>query len=188
MWRVARFETWLDCDLKKPLMMNYPKGLMFSEDNLGNLVGVNVFSDGAPVTLSGSVVGYCILANGTSIPVAGTRTANMAYIIMPETAYKVPGLIVVVIKLVDGGAITSLAALTATVAGIGNIPADPSSATIEQWTAQINATITTLQSTAVRFDTAQSLSATQKQTARTNIGADTSSVLLSDEDYKIVFP
>ena len=65
---MARIETWVDCDLKKPVLMHYPKGLMFSEDNLGNLIGVNVFSDGAPVTLSGSVTGYCILANGTSIP------------------------------------------------------------------------------------------------------------------------
>jgi len=185
---MARFETWLDCDLKKPLMMNYPKGLMFSEDNLGNLVGVNVYSDGAPVALSGSVTGYCILANGASIPVAGTRTANRAYIIMPETAYKVPGLIVVVIKLSENGVVTTLAAMTATVAGIGDVPADPSAATIAQWTAQINATISTLQNTAVRFDETQTLTAAQKQTARNNIGANASSVLLNGEDYKIVVP
>lgn len=185
---MARFETWLDCDLKKPLMMNYPKNLMFSEDNLGNLIGVNVFSDGEPVTLSGSVVGYCILANGASISVAGTRTANRAYIIMPETAYKVPGLIIVVIKLSENGVVTTLAAMTATVAGIGDIPADPSAATIAQWTAQINATIATLQSTAVRFDASQSLTAAQKQTARNNIGANTSAVSLGNDDYKIVIP
>lgn len=185
---MARIETWMDCDLKKPVMMNHPSGLMFSEDSLGNLVGVNVYSDGAPVTLAGSVTGYCILANGASIPVAGTRTANKAYIIMPQTAYKVPGLIVVVLKLSEGNTITTLAALTATVAGIGDVPADPSQATIDDWTAQINATITALQNGAVRYDTAQTLTANQKTQARSNIGANTSAVLISGENYRLVVP
>jgi hypothetical protein len=185
---MARIETWLECDLKKPVMMNYPKGLMFSEDSLGNLVGVNVYSDGEPVTLSGSVTGYCILANGSSIPVAGTRAANKAYIVMPQAAYKVPGLIVIIIKLSDGSAYTTLAAMTATVVGIGDVPADPSQSTIDAWTAQINATITALQNGAVRFDTSQTLTAEQKTQARNNIGANTSAVLIANNDYKIIVP
>jgi hypothetical protein len=185
---LARFETWVDCDLKKAVMMHFPAGLMFNEDSLGNLIGVNVYSDGEPVTLSGSVVGYCILANGSSIPVSGTRTSNKAYIVMPEVAYTVPGLIVIVLKLTDGDATTTLAAVSATVLGIGNVPADPSPETIEQWTAQINAVIEELENGSVRFDASQTLTAEQKNTARGNIGANTEAVLLSGEDYKIVVP
>lgn len=185
---MARIETWVDCDLKKPVLMHYPKGLMFSEDNLGNLVGVNVYSDGEPVTLAGAVTGYCILANGASIPVAGTRSTNKAYIILPETAYKVPGLIVIILKLTEGTAVTTLAALSATVVGIGDVAADPSQATIDAWTAQINAVIAELQNGAVRYDAAQTLTANQKAQARNNIGANTSAVLVSGEDYRIVVP
>ena len=185
---MAQIETWMDCDLKKPVLMHYPKGLFFSEDNLGNLVGVNVYSDGEPVTLSGSVTGYCILANGASIPVAGTRSANKAYIILPATAYKVPGLIVVILKLTDGTAVTTLAALSATVVGIGDVPADPSQSTIDQWTAQINAVIAELQNGAVRYDTSQTLTASQKTQARNNIGANTSVTLVSGDNYRIVVP
>lgn len=161
---------------------------MFTEDSLGNLVGVNVYSDGEPVTLSGTVVGYCILANGSSIPVSGTRTSNKAYIIMPEVAYKVPGLIVIILKLTDGNATTTLAAVSATVMGIGDVPADPSQETIDGWTAQINAVISELENGSVRYDTAQTLTAAQKNTARNNIGANTSAVLVFGDDYKIVVP
>lgn len=185
---MAHVETWVDCDLKKPVLMHYPKGLMFSEDNLGNLIGVNVYSDGEPVTLAGSVTGYCILANGASIPVAGTRNANKAHIVIPQTAYNVPGMIVVIIKLTEGSTTTTLAALTTTVIGIGNVPADPGQATIDQWTEQINAVITSLQNGAVRFDTSQTLTAEQKTQARNNIGANTTAVLIANEDYKIIVP
>lgn len=169
-------------------MMHFPAGLMFNEDSLGNLIGVNVYSDGEPVTLSGTVVGYCILANGTSIPVSGTRTSNKAYIIMPEVAYKVPGLIVIILKLTDGTATTTLAAVSATVMGIGDVPADPSQETIDGWTAQINAVIAELENGAVRYDASQTLTDAQKNTARSNIGANTNAVLLSGDDYKIVVP
>jgi hypothetical protein len=185
---MAQIETWLDCDLQKPVMMNYPKGLMFAEDSNGNLVGVNVYSDGEPVELTGAVVGYCILANGASIPVAGTRTQNKAYIVLPETAYKVPGLIVVVIKLEENDTITTIAAMSATVAGIGDVPADPGQSTIDDWTAQINAVIESLENGAVRYDTTQTLTTAQKTTARNNIGANTTAVLLAGEDYKIIVP
>lgn len=185
---MAQVETWVDCDLKKPVLMHYPKGLMFSEDNLGNLVGVNVYSDGEPVTLAGSVTGYCILANGASIPVAGTRSANKAYIVIPQTVYNVPGMIVVIIKLTEGSTITTLAALTTTVIGIGDVPADPGQATIDQWTAQINAVITSLQNGAVRYDTSQSLTNAQKAQARTNIDANTSAVHVVGDNYKIICP
>ena len=185
---MAVIETWMECDLKKPVMMNYSNGLMFTEDSLGNLIGVNVFSDGEPVTLSGTVMGYCILANGVPIPVAGTRQGNRAYIVMPATAYKVPGLIIIVLKVIEGTATTTLAALSATVVGIGNVPADPSQSTIDEWTAQINAVISELENGAVRFDAAQTLTTAQKSQAQNNIGANTSAVLVSGEDYRIVVP
>jgi len=185
---MARIETWVDCDLKKPVLMHYPKGLMFSEDNLGNLIGVNVYSDGEPATLAGSVTGYCILANGTSVPVPGFLTSNRVYITIPGSAYTVPGQIVIILKLKDNDIITTLAAVCGTVVGIGNVPADPSEETIAEWEARINATMEELRNSAVRFDVQQSLTENQKTQARNNMGANTSAVLVSGEDYRIVVP
>lgn len=185
---MAVIETWVNCDLKKPVMMNYMDGLMFTGDNLGNLIGVNVFSDGEPVQLSGTVIGYCILANGSSIPISGLRTNNKAKVTIPEAAYNVPGKANIIIKIVEGSTITTLAAVNTTIVGIGNVPADPSQETIEAWTAQINATISALESGAVRYDESQSLTTSEKETARSNIGANTSAVSLESGDYKIVMP
>lgn len=181
-------ETWVSQDLKQPVKMIYPKGNFFEEDNQGNLVGVRVFNNGSAATLSGSCVGYCVLANGTSIPVNGTVSENKAYIVLPSSAYTIPGPIIVIIKLVSGSVVTTLAAICTTVIGVGGVAADPSTAVIAEWTAQINAAIATVQANSVRFDTSQSLTASQKAQAKSNIGATYSAVQISGDDYRIVCP
>ena len=61
---MARTECWFEQDLKSPVQVRAINGNVFSLDNNGTLVGVKVFDDGEPATLSGSVTGYCILADG----------------------------------------------------------------------------------------------------------------------------
>ena len=185
---MATVETWITQDLKQPVRMVYPKGNFFEDDNLGNLVGVKVFNDGLPATLSGSCIGYCVLSNGLSIPVNGTVAENTAYIVLPSSAYDVPGPIIVVLKLINGSTITTLAAICTTVVGVGGVTADPSATIIAEWTAAINTAIATVQSNSVRFDTSQSLSSEQKARARTNIGASFTSVDLGNGNYRIVCP
>lgn len=137
---MARFETWVNRDLKKVMTAEDIRGTVFTLDNLGNLIGVRVFSDGQPVTLSGSVNGYCILADGTTVPVAGTRSGNEAYIVLPQSAYAVPGMIRIAIKLTDGSAITTLAALIGSVAmSRTDNMITPSSQVITDWSQQIAA-------------------------------------------------
>lgn len=137
---MARFETWVNRDLKKIMTAEDIRGTVFTLDNLGNLIGVRVFSDGVPVELSGSVNGYCILADGTTVPVAGTRSGNEAYIILPQSAYAVPGMIRIAIKLTDGSTITTLAALIGSVAmSRTDNMITPSSQVITDWSQQIAA-------------------------------------------------
>lgn len=185
---MARIETWFNQDLKEAVKVRYLDGVVFSEDNKGNLVGVNVFSDGAAVNLSGSCTGYCVLASGSSIPVAGTVSSNKAYIVLPDTAYDVPGPINIILKLVSGTTITTLAAIVSTVFGVGSVTTDPSQETIDAWSAQITATLTALENGAVLYSQSQSLTTSQKEQARTNIGADASAVNISGDDYKIIVP
>jgi hypothetical protein len=185
---VAMIESWFDQDLKEAVKVRNLRGVVFDADNMGNLIGVRTYSDGLPANLSGSCIGYCILANGSSIPVPGTVIGNTAYIVLPDTAYSVPGPINIILKIASGTSVTTLVAITSTVFGIGSTVADPSQATIDAWSAQISATLAALSSSAVLYSQAQSLTTDQKARARSNIGADASVVLISGDDYKIVVP
>lgn len=93
------FETWLRSDLKKPLNVECLEGAFFSGDNEGNLVGVEVFDDGTPASLSGGVTGYVIRADGVTVMVNGTLSDNKASIVLPASAYTVPGFASIVIKV-----------------------------------------------------------------------------------------
>lgn len=112
---MAMIETWFSQDLTEPVQVHQLDGNVFSQDNQGNLIGVNVFDGGAPATLSGTVSANVIRADGTTVAVAGVLTGNSCYIIMPAAAYAVPGIISVVIKLTGGGSTTTLCALVANV-------------------------------------------------------------------------
>ena len=93
------FETWLRSDLKKPLTVECLEGTFFSGDNEGNLVGVEVFDDGSPASLSGGVTGYVVRADDVTVTISGTLTDNKAYIVLPSSAYTVPGFASIVIKV-----------------------------------------------------------------------------------------
>lgn len=138
---MARTETWFDQDLKKPVSVRIMAGVQFSEDNQGSLIGVRVYDDGADATLTGGATGYCILADGQTITVDGTREGNTAYILLPQSVLAVPGPIQITIKLIDDGVITTLLACVGTVirTKIG-VPVVPGSV-IEEWSEQISKTL-----------------------------------------------
>ena len=90
-------------------------GNVFSQDNLGNLIGVHVFDDGEPAVLSGTVSGNVIRADGGTVAVSGTLNRNDCYIILPAAAYAIPGPISIIVKLSGGGSDTTLCAVVANV-------------------------------------------------------------------------
>lgn len=144
---MARIETWLDCDLKKIIRVHEIKGNVFTQDHLGNLIGVRVYDDGEPVTLAGSVNGYCILADGSTVPVDGDRdtSGNRAWIILPQSAYAVPGTIRITIKLTetDGDDVDHIVTLASLVGTVTRSKTDnmvtPSSQVITDWSQEISA-------------------------------------------------
>lgn len=114
---MAVIETWLRQDLKGLVTVRSLQGQVFSLDNGGNLIGVKVTKDGQPVTLTGTVTGYCILSDGQTVTVTGSgksgiQNGNEAYIVLPQLVYSVPGQISIVIKLTSGSVTTTLAACT----------------------------------------------------------------------------
>ena len=109
---MAQYELWFDTDLSKPQVIHAVQGNVFSQDRLANVVGVRVYDAGQAVSLSGTVKGYIILSDETTVVVSGTRSGNAASIVLPEAAYAVVGPIQIAVKLEDGSAVTTLAACT----------------------------------------------------------------------------
>ena len=106
------FELWFDCDLSQPQIVHEVRGNVFSQDSQANQIGVRVKNNGANYTLSGTVKGYIILADGTLLVINGTRSGNTAYIILPAEAYAVVGQIGISIQSVNGDTKTTLCACT----------------------------------------------------------------------------
>ena len=96
---MAVFETWLKTDLQKPLNVVQLTGNLFSADNGGNLIGVEVFDNGSPASLSGTVTGYVIRSDSATVTIEGTLNNNKAYIVLPSSAYAKVGEVRIVIKV-----------------------------------------------------------------------------------------
>lgn len=112
---MARIETWFNQDLKRPVKVHYLDGNVFSSDNSGNLIGVNVFDNGEPASLSGTVSGSAIRSDGATVALTGSLYGNQASVVLPAAAYAVPGVISIVIKLTLGSAVTTLCAVVSNV-------------------------------------------------------------------------
>lgn len=110
---MAQIETWFSQDLKQPVKVQYLNGNVFSQDNQGNLVGVNVFDDGEPAVLSGTVTGYVIRSDGATVPVNGVLNGSSCYVILNSSCYAVEGTLSLVIKLSYNNATTTLCAVVA---------------------------------------------------------------------------
>lgn len=112
---MAQFETWLKADLQRPPQMKSLCGAFFSQDHMGNLVGAEVTDGGQAVSLSGTVMGYIVRGDGSTVVVSGQRAGNRAWIELPEAAYAMPGMIQIAIRLREGNERAVLAACVATV-------------------------------------------------------------------------
>ena len=115
MQKVAVIETWYNQDLSAPVQVQYLHGNVFSQDNGGNLIGVNVYKDGQPAALSGTVSGLAIRADGATVGFDGTLASNKCSVTLPEACYAVPGVLSVVIKLTSGNTVTTLCAVVTNV-------------------------------------------------------------------------
>lgn len=106
-----------ECDLQKAVaVQNICNGVFFTQDAGANEIRVTILDGGETASVSGSVGAKVIRADGETINVTGgTLSGNVATITLPATAYAVPGLISVFIKLTASGVITTIAAFTVNV-------------------------------------------------------------------------
>lgn len=96
---MTKFETWLKSDLSRMIQVQPLDGVMFTADNAGNIIGVEVTDNGQPANISGGVTGWAIRADGGTVMIDGTLSGNRASVVMPASAYVVPGPISIVIKV-----------------------------------------------------------------------------------------
>lgn len=108
---MVQFETWFSVNLNKAPQVQTIHGNVFSQDNLGNVVGVRVMNGNEEAVLEGTVLGYIIREDGKTVMVDGEISGNTAYIVMPESAYAVPGRIQIAIRLINGNTKTVLLAV-----------------------------------------------------------------------------
>lgn len=112
---MAVIETWFKQDLKSMVAVHPLPGNVFTADNDGNLVGVEVFDDGVPADLAGTVSANIIRPDGGTVSVGGTLAdGNRCYVILPQAAYAYPGPVAVIIKLTNGTTVTTIGAAVGT--------------------------------------------------------------------------
>ena len=105
----------LRCDIQGPVRVRYLDGNLFSMDKAANIINVDVFDNGVPVQVGGSVTAEVIRADGGTVTVSGTVSGNRASVTLPQACYAVVGAISVVIKVTEGTTITTIAAFVANV-------------------------------------------------------------------------
>lgn len=188
---MAAFTTVLRADLQRPVDVVPLEGVFFTSDARANVIAVDVLDDGAPATLSGTVKGYIILPDRSTLPaVTGTLSGNRASIILPADAYVLDGQLNIVIKLEtgsgDSAVRTALAACSAYVVRTTTDTAydpggvTPSISDLETWIAACrDATEDALEAA----DALQSMDAAATSVAAT--APPTASVTTVDGHYRI---
>lgn len=99
--------------------------IVFNADNLSNVVSVELYEDGEPVTLGGSAVGAVIRADGLTVPLTGSISGNTASVTLTADCFAVPGQISVGIQIIVGDVKTTVlkAIYNVDVIDTGSIPA-----------------------------------------------------------------
>lgn len=112
---MAQIETWYTQDLKQPVKVHYLDGNVFSQDNQGNVIGVEVFNNGNPAELAGSVSASIIRSDGGTVAATGVLSNNKVSVTLPAAAYAVPGVISITLKLAGTNTVTTMLAVVAVV-------------------------------------------------------------------------
>jgi lysophospholipase L1-like esterase len=148
---MAVIETWLHQDLQEPVKVNHLDGNLFSNNGNGNRIGVVLTNNGEDLaSISGTVSGYVVTSDGSTVPCTGSKSGNRASILIPAAAYQ-PGAIFISVFITDGTTVTTVAAVSSTVMRTRtNAQVDPGSA-VTDWTQTINAAMQSVETAAANL-------------------------------------
>ena len=89
----------------------WPKALMVVGDGAAHEWNVEVFDNGKPAALNGTVNGYFIRVDGVTIPIQGTLEGNVASVVLDSTCYAYEGDLKGILRVTDGKSTVTLSAL-----------------------------------------------------------------------------
>ena len=112
---MAQFEKWFTQDLTQNIELRHCESIVFTNDNLSNVVGVNLFVNGAEYSGGGTVTASVVRSDGATVALAGTLDGNKASVTLTSGCFGVPGLIGVYIRLNDGDTKTTVLSAVFTV-------------------------------------------------------------------------
>lgn len=106
---MAQFLKHFTQDLAQDLKIRQCGTLVFNADDLSNVISVDVYNNGEPATLSGTVVGAVICSDGSTVPISnGTVSGNTVTITLTAACFAIPGPIGVGIQLNSSGVKTTI--------------------------------------------------------------------------------
>ena len=136
---MAVIERWYDQDLSKGVPTRMLGNLYYQDAN-SIKIGVRVFYNGQPTALDGSISAYCVLADGSTVPInTGTKSGNTAYITLPPSAFNVLGIERITIKNVSNNVVTTLLSAVGVVVQARTSSQTNPGQVVDDWTNQINA-------------------------------------------------
>lgn len=96
-------------DVAEPLNVLHGDGLVFTGDADADKISVTLYNDGAPFSPGGTVVMNCIRADGNTVSVAGSISGNVASATLAQACCAIPGPLICVMQIVNGGTATVFA-------------------------------------------------------------------------------
>ena len=106
---MAQFVSHFVQDLREELRIRHCGSIVFNADDLSNVVSVELYDNGAPASLSGTVVGAVRCPDGATVPLTnGAISGNTASITLTAACFAVPGQIGVGIQIVSGSTKTTV--------------------------------------------------------------------------------
>lgn len=146
--------SWYNQDINQAVPVRFiDGGNMFSHNGDGNVLGVYLYENGTPYTVPGTVTGYAVLPDGTTVPCVGSKSGNRASVIVPAAAYQ-PGQIMISVFVSDGThTVTVLAVCVNVIQARTGSQVDPGSV-VDDWTDTINSAMQAVESAAAELETA----------------------------------
>lgn len=80
-------------------------------DAAANTYGVQVYRNGEPENISGTVKGYFVKPDGATLEITGAISGNLATVTLTSACYQMAGAFSLAIKCIGGGATTTLRVL-----------------------------------------------------------------------------
>jgi hypothetical protein len=112
---MAQFEKWFTQDLTQNIELRHCESIVFTNDSLSNVVGVNLFVNGVEYSGGGTVTASVVRSDGATVALSGTLDGNKASVTLTSGCFGVPGLIGVYIRLNDGDTKTTVLSAVFTV-------------------------------------------------------------------------